>query len=148
MSFFVWLTSLSIILPRFIYIYIYICVYIYIYIYIIQIKHLFSFICWWTFFCFHTLANAAMNIGVHVSFQISVFVFSRYILRSRLAVSYGSSIFNFFEELPYCFPVTAPSYIPTSCAQGFPFLHIFASNGYMWSFWWQSFWQACDDNSL
>ena len=54
--------------------------------------------------CFHILAiinNAAMYIGVHVSFQISGFFF-RYIPRSRIAGSYGSS--QFFEEPPYCFP--------------------------------------------
>ena len=43
-----------------------------------------------------------MKIGVDVSFQISVFVFG-YIPRSRIARSYGSSIFNFVRRLPYCF---------------------------------------------
>ena len=52
--------------------------------------------------CFHTLAtinNAAMNIGVHVSFQISVFGFFRYIPRRGIAESYGSSIFSFLRTL-------------------------------------------------
>ena len=52
--------------------------------------------------CFHTLAIlniAAMNIGVHVFFWISVFIFFRYIPRSGLAVSYGSSILSFLRNL-------------------------------------------------
>ena len=46
--------------------------------------------------CFHILTvvnNAAMNIGVRISFQISVFVFFRYIPKSGIAGSYGSSLF-------------------------------------------------------
>ena len=47
---------------------------------------------------FHVIAivnNASVNIVVHVSFQISVFVFFGYIPKSGIAGSYGSSIFNF-----------------------------------------------------
>ena len=46
--------------------------------------------------CFPILAmvnNAAVNIGVHISFQICVFVFFSIIYRSWIARSYGSSIF-------------------------------------------------------
>ena len=57
--------------------------------------------------CFHILAivnSAARNIGVHVSFQISVFFFSGYIAKRGFAGSYASFIFRFFYELPYYFP--------------------------------------------
>ena len=40
--------------------------------------------------CFHVLAivnSAAMNIGVHVSFRIRVFIFSGYMPRSGIAGS-------------------------------------------------------------
>ena len=42
-------------------------------------------------FCILPIVNsAAMNTGMHVSFQISVFVFFRYIPRNGIAGSYGS----------------------------------------------------------
>ena len=50
----------------------------------------------WLLACFHVLAvtsSAAMNTGVHISFQIGVF--SRYLPRSRIAGPYGSSVFSF-----------------------------------------------------
>ena len=47
---------------------------------------------------FHVLAiisSAAVNIGVHVSFQIRIFIFSIYMLRSRIAGTCGNSILLF-----------------------------------------------------
>ena len=58
---------------------------------------LYSFICWWTLSCFRVLAvvgSAAVNIGVYVSFWITIF--SKYMPRSGIARVYGSSVFRVF----------------------------------------------------
>ena len=52
--------------------------------------------------CFHVLGiinSAAVNIGVHVSFRIGVFVFSRYMPESGITGSYDSSVFNVLRNL-------------------------------------------------
>ena len=47
--------------------------------------------------------NAAVNIGMHVSFQIIAFVFFEYIPGDGISGSFGF-VFQFFEEILYYFP--------------------------------------------
>ena len=74
--------------------------------------------------CFHILSivnNAAMNIGVHVSFQINVFVFSDICPRVEF-LGHMVAVFLVFWEISILFStVAAPIYIPTSSAQEFAF---------------------------
>ena len=87
--------------------------------------------------CLHMLAivkNASMNIGVHVSFRISVFIFFRYTPKSGIAGSHSSSIFSFLGTSILFSTVAAPMYIPINSAQGFPFLYILVNICYLCSF--------------
>ena len=62
----------------------------------------------WTLRCFIILTivkNASVNIRVHISFQMTVFIFFVYVPSSGFVGSYDSYIFSFFfEKTSYCFP--------------------------------------------
>jgi len=77
------------------------CVCVCVCVYVCLSHLLYALICLWTFMLLPCLSNcnAAMNIGVHVPFQISVSGFFWYILISGIAVSYCSSIFILFYFL-------------------------------------------------
>lgn len=50
------------------------------------------------------VSNAAINMGLQISFCVPCFNPFRYILRSGIAESCGHSIFYFLEEMSYYFP--------------------------------------------
>ena len=98
-------------------------------------------------FCVLAIANsAAVNIGVHISFQISIF--SREMPRNGIAGLYGNSIFSFQGTSTLFSIVASPTYIPTNGAGGLPFLLALSSIYYLWSFWWWPFWLVWGDTSL
>ena len=79
------------------------------------------------------VTSATMNLMVHQSFQISVFIFFfffRYIPRRRIAGSYGNSVFNFFRTTILFSTVHASSYIPTNYTQEIQFFHILVNTCY------------------
>ena len=83
--------------------------------------------------CFCILAivdNAALNIGVYISFQITVFVFFKYIPRSGNPGSCDSYIFNFLRILHTVFYRGCTSLHQNTLE--FAFLHIFANICYLW----------------
>ena len=77
------------------YVYIYICV-------CVCLSYLFyPFICWWTrviSISWLFMNNSKMNTEVHIFLQVPVFIFLRYISRSGIAGSDGSSFFKFLKN--------------------------------------------------
>ena len=74
--------------------------------------------------CIHVLAivnSAAMNIVLYESFQIRVFIFSGYTLRSGISASYDNSIFSFLRKLHFVLNSGTPIYISTNNIRGFSF---------------------------
>ena len=82
--------------------------------------------------CLHVLTvvnSAAVNIGVHVSFQIMIF--SKYMPRSGITESYGRSIFIFLRNLILFLIAAVLIYIPTNSVGGFLFLHTISGIYYL-----------------
>ena len=50
------------------------------------------------------ISNAAVHMGGAHSFLNQRLCFPQINIQNENAVSYGSSIFNFFEKAPYCLP--------------------------------------------
>ena len=95
--------------------------------YCMCIPHFVHFICWWTLGCFHILAivdNAAVNIFVHISVQVTAFHSFGCISWSRIT---GYVIVQCFEKPPNCFLQRLHSYFLTSQVWRLQFLHILIS---------------------
>ena len=89
------------------------------------------------FHIFAIINNAAMNIGMYVSFLIGggVFFVGGDIYQGEEFLVHVVVLFLvFWETFILCSTVTVPIYILTDSVQGFSFLHIFANIFYLYSF--------------
>ena len=112
------------------------CICIYTHTYIYTILYLFSIDDHLGYLYVLAIVNCAtVNFGVHVSFWISVFVFSG-IYPVVEVLSHMVVLFSVFWWISILFSMAAvPIYIPTNSVWGFPFLHILANSYYYYYFY-------------
>lgn len=81
------------------------------------------------FYLLAVVNAAAVNVGVQIPVGGPAFDSFGSILRSRVAGSCGSSIFNFFQEQPPYFPQLLQFYIPAVKTHILSFLDSSPANG-------------------
>lgn len=83
-------------------------------------------ISWWISGCFYLASMHDVSMNIHRQVCVWTYVFSClwYVSRSRIAGSYGKSIFNFLRNCQTPFRSSVLIYIPTSILKGFQFLQI------------------------
>ena len=94
------------------------------------LHHLYPFICWWLLGCFHILA---MNVEVHLSFQIGVFTFFPDRYPGLKLLDHMVVLFLLFWGTSMLLSiVTVSIYISSNVLPGFPFLHILTNIYYLY----------------